>query len=366
MYWSEGMEMTKEHSITFFGAKTQLFPDEDYDQVSTSGNAVHKMFYSQNTAKDWVIVPSERPVISAPSVKRHTIDIPGGYGKIDCTYVLTGIPTYDNRSGSVTFKVMNGVRPWDVAYSTIMGYLHGRRVKAILWDDPNYYYEGVCEVNSWGNDDHWSSISINYDFKPFKMEVTASDELELWDNFDFERHCTIGDLFTDIPLYSDFIGTAVDKVPDNAYRIDFSNLPRLILTDDDKKTSPYVSMFIKLKDTVEVSPSDLAYGVPLGRMPLRPEFTLYGRNPDAEYGTVRFCWYLYNQEKNITDDTGYSFYDKTTLGPQSYTNEKITLSMSNPANRCILAMWIFQPEGDTKNYRTPTGPTTMRFRRGYL
>ena len=59
-------------------------------------------------------------------------------------------------------------------------------MQIIAYDEPNYYYEGRMSLNAMKSDQHNSQITIDYSFKPFKMEVTRSDENELWDCYDFE------------------------------------------------------------------------------------------------------------------------------------------------------------------------------------
>ncbi len=70
-----------------------------------------------------------------PAQKVKTLDIPGGDGVIDASQALTGYPVYQNRTGSIEFIVMNDFKPWHMAYSDIMDYLHGQTMRAILEDD---------------------------------------------------------------------------------------------------------------------------------------------------------------------------------------------------------------------------------------
>lgn len=140
----------------------------------------------KNTWDDWHIVPTSRPLVPPPEVRTSYIDIPGGDGSLDLTEALTGRPTYQNRTGSWEFIVMNGYQQWQVLYSDIMAYLHGRQFRAILDDDPNYYYEGRFWVISWQSPKDWSRITIGFNVKPYKMDLRRSDENWLWDPFNFE------------------------------------------------------------------------------------------------------------------------------------------------------------------------------------
>ena len=120
----------------------------------------------KNTWDDWRLVPASRPVFNPPAQKVKTLEIPGGDGVIDLSQSLTGYPVYQNRTGSIEFIVMNDFKPWHMAYSDIMDYLHGQKLRAVLEDDPEYFYEGRFTVNVWKSEKDWSRITIDYDVGP--------------------------------------------------------------------------------------------------------------------------------------------------------------------------------------------------------
>ena len=142
-------------------------------------------FGDKNTWTDWHLVPSSRPVINPPKPKVQYVDIPGADGSIDITESLAGRPVFEDREGSLDFIVLNDFNVdnynynWIDVYTSIMQYLHGRRMKMILEDDPNYYYDGRFTVNSWKSDQNNSTITIDYRVSPYKYEVmnaiTAAD-----------------------------------------------------------------------------------------------------------------------------------------------------------------------------------------------
>ena len=143
-------------------------------------------FGDKNTWDDWHLVPTSRPIFAPPDVKTKTLDIPGADGELNLNELLTGYPVFRNRQGSMEFIVVNGYWSWDVAYSTIMNYLHGKPLKAILEDDPAYFYEGRFSVSDWKSDKSWSLITIDYSVYPYKKELVSSVEEWLWDPFNFE------------------------------------------------------------------------------------------------------------------------------------------------------------------------------------
>ncbi len=139
----------------------------DFTDISTG--------VTMNTFGDWRLVATTRPVINPPKPKTKYVDIPGGDGQIDLTDALAGRPAYSNREGSIEFLVMNNYAPegpsdynWVNAYSSVMQFLHGKRVRAVLEDDPDYYYEGRVTVDSWNTNKDWSTISISYSFYPYR------------------------------------------------------------------------------------------------------------------------------------------------------------------------------------------------------
>lgn len=144
-------------------------------------------FGDKNTWEDWHLIPSSRPLFNPPKPKTQYWDVPGRHGQVDGTESLTGYPLFENRTGSIEFIVKNGYWDWTVGYSTIMNYLHGRHMKAILEDDPGYYYEGRFSVNSWKSDKNWSTIVIDYEVDPYKKSVNDSMTPWYWDTFNFER-----------------------------------------------------------------------------------------------------------------------------------------------------------------------------------
>lgn len=157
-------------------------------------------FGEKNTWDDWRLVPSSRPVFNPPAQKTKTLEIPGGDGVIDLSQSLTGYPVYQNRTGSIEFIVMNDFKAWHMAYSDIMDYLHGQTLRAVLEDDPEYFYEGRFTVNSWKSEKDWSRITIDYDVGPYKWSVLSSIDDWLWDPFNFQNGVIRPMLFKNIAV----------------------------------------------------------------------------------------------------------------------------------------------------------------------
>ena len=143
-------------------------------------------FGEYHSWNDWHLIPASKPVIAPPKVKSKMIDIPGTHGSINLTYVLTGWPMYENRTGSLEFILAPGFLSWENTKSMIMDEIQGRSVHVILGDNPEYYYDGLVWVDALKSDAKLNSITINYDLYPFKRSIITSDQDWLWDPFNFE------------------------------------------------------------------------------------------------------------------------------------------------------------------------------------
>lgn len=144
-------------------------------------------FGDKNTWDDWKLIATSRPVINPPKQKTKTVDIPGADGHIELSTSISGYPVFDNRTGSLTFYVDNGYMSWHARLTQISDYLHGRTMRLVLEDEPDYFYEGRFEVDKWASNKDYSQITINYDLKPYKWYITKSTDDWLWDPFSFEN-----------------------------------------------------------------------------------------------------------------------------------------------------------------------------------
>lgn len=188
------------------------------DTTYDGSNSV--IFDDVDSWEAWGLVPASRPTINLPSVRTNTIDIPGMNGVLDLSEVPLGYPTYGNRSGSLKFNVAHDKTglSWDTAYSKIAAALHGRKVRCILKEDKSFYYEGRTTVGEWQTGQTFSTLSITYDFAPYKLMRWTTTEDWLWNPFDFVNGVILQSSFKDIPIISgvtkhieftqDFIGMA--------------------------------------------------------------------------------------------------------------------------------------------------------------
>lgn len=208
-------------------------------------------FGNKNTWEDWHLVPTSRPLFSPPKQKKSITDIPGGDGVLDMSEALTKYPVFNNREGSFEFIVMNDYWKWHETYSTIMEYIHGRNLKAILEDDPDYYYEGRFSVDQWKSDKNYSTITINYSVAPYKIRVVGASK-----NLMFTRNQTFR-------LSNDFYGKAPECPKFN-----------VSVTDGESMTVGFINRTLGINVSKELTNG-------LNRI---PEFIFYGDACDISIG----------------------------------------------------------------------------------
>ena len=144
------------------------------------------LFGDKHSYRDWGLILKSRPEISPPVSKTVYVDIPGSDGIIDLTESLTGEVKYNNRTIKCEFWVTDAKNRWTDIYSAIMDYLHGQHMRIVFDEDPIYYYIGRLQVNEWKSQIAVSTITIEGNAEPYKMEMFSSLEDWEWDSFNFE------------------------------------------------------------------------------------------------------------------------------------------------------------------------------------
>lgn len=201
------------HSITFISqdwvehsefTHRNISQIGDYNSDSTISEDT-RLHIDKNTWEDWGLVPDSRPTLASPSPKTNVVDNNSINGVLDLTFKRMRYPLFGNREGSFTFiynplfQAINGkTKPWLVLYTELHNFLHGRRLRMILEDDPEYYYDGTFKIENWtsNNDGSGSTVTIGYSVEPYKMSVLSSLNNWLWDPFNFYDGVIMQDSFT--------------------------------------------------------------------------------------------------------------------------------------------------------------------------
>lgn len=125
--------------------------------------------------------------IPMPATKTYPIDVPGGDGSIDMTEA-NGRAAYSDREGlELLFYFIENDRPsWFHKQSEVATYVHGKKVKLILDDEPDHYYIARLSVNGKRLNPLIGEITMTGTAEPFKCDLQSSQEEWLWDAFNFE------------------------------------------------------------------------------------------------------------------------------------------------------------------------------------
>ena len=129
---------------------------------------------------------------------------------------MNGQICYKNRTLTLNFSLLDDYTEWHDLSSKIARALHGKVVKCILPDDPNYYYEGRFSLQSTKNSDVLADFVFSGDVQPFKMERYTAAENWLWDLFSFENGIVRGysEISVSGSLTLEVIGSDMPIVPE--------------------------------------------------------------------------------------------------------------------------------------------------------
>lgn len=128
------------------------------------------IFNDKHSFRDWGLVMKTRPNISPPAPKTKLIEVPGSDRVIDLTESLTGAVHYEMRTISFEFVMMAERDRWPALYSDIMKTIHGKSVRIIMDDDPNYYYTGRVSVGDLDPDKKVAVLTMEAQVEPYKRE----------------------------------------------------------------------------------------------------------------------------------------------------------------------------------------------------
>ena len=144
-----------------------------------------------NTWDDWGLVGSSRPTIAPPKPVTNLVKIVGATKFYNASEILTGYPTFESRTGSIEFIVLNDwnkpdAKRWIDIYNEVCEYLHGHELCCVLEDEPDYYYSGIFSVNEFKSGEYNSNIVIDYELQSYKYNRQLSNVGWMWDPQNFE------------------------------------------------------------------------------------------------------------------------------------------------------------------------------------
>jgi phage-related protein len=126
-------------------------------------------FGNKHSYRAWNLLLKSKPVISPPKPKTKLIQVPGTNTVIDLTESLTGGEVkYEPRIIRCEFYVVGGRSKWSAVYSAVLNEIHGKKMKIIMDDDPNYYYLGRVTIDDIYSNESAASIVISAEVEPYK------------------------------------------------------------------------------------------------------------------------------------------------------------------------------------------------------
>ena len=126
-------------------------------------------FGSKHSYRAWKLLLKSKPFVSPPKPKFKIVQVPGTNTVIDLSESLTGGDTkYETRTIECEFYVMGGRPAWSAVYSEVLNEIHGKKMKIIMDDDPNFFYIGRVEVDDFRSDERSATIVIVAEVEPYK------------------------------------------------------------------------------------------------------------------------------------------------------------------------------------------------------
>lgn len=125
-------------------------------------------FDNYNSWTDFSLIRSGK-TISAPEPKYIKVEVEGADGELDLTEYFGDIK-YKNRKLSFNFSTQVRESEFLNLFSDIQNALHGKNMKIVLEEDPDFYYVGRITVNEWKSNKNVGEITIDCDVEPYKYK----------------------------------------------------------------------------------------------------------------------------------------------------------------------------------------------------
>lgn len=133
-----------------------------------------------HTGNDWGLVLNAKS-FPPPLPKTYSVEVEGRDGVVDLSESLTGTVKYQNRTVTFEFTATEG--NYDARnrlFRKISGAIQGKKLKAIIDDDPEHYFYGRWTITNIENYNTYGTLKIEGDCEPW---LYAIDEVN--------RICTV-------------------------------------------------------------------------------------------------------------------------------------------------------------------------------
>lgn len=119
--------------------------------------------------RDFSLILGEK-TIEAATPKKMEVEIPGADGTLDITEYFGDI-NYNNRKLSFMFSTIVPQTEFLKLFSQIQNAIHGKKIRVILDDDPDFYYIGRVTVSAWKANKNVGEITIDCECEPYKYKM---------------------------------------------------------------------------------------------------------------------------------------------------------------------------------------------------
>lgn len=126
-------------------------------------------FGQYHSYRDFSLILGEKE-IAAPKVKTIKIEIEGANSALDLTEFF-GEPNFEDVTHKFQFSTIVPQSEFLTLYSTIKNAIHGKKLRVILDDEPDFFYIGRCFVSSFTSAKGVGTISIEADCEPWKYKA---------------------------------------------------------------------------------------------------------------------------------------------------------------------------------------------------
>lgn len=127
-----------------------------------------------NTYSDWDLILESKSIPKAEANTKY-VTLDGMSGSLDLSESLTGEVSYKDRTISMTFFTNYGKRKdREDLIQGIAEAIHGKRVKIIEPDKPDFYLMGRPKIKSYSNNLAYASLTIEADCDPWSYALTET------------------------------------------------------------------------------------------------------------------------------------------------------------------------------------------------
>lgn len=150
-------------SIVYDGSHSVVFIKANDSDTSSTPIAYSSYMRSW---RDFGLVPTKRPSVSAASPLIHFVQIPGTSRRIDMTDLDPGGLKFGRRQGEWEFIIDSEKwNSFEETKQTLEEFLNGQRLYCVLEDDYDTAYRGRLKITDWRVGAGYSTVTISYDFE---------------------------------------------------------------------------------------------------------------------------------------------------------------------------------------------------------